>query len=70
MAARRKAGLMTIAHLLDEFECQIPESSPASGRKGAAEDAASLDLYEQGYQHCFLRLRRRAWRFCKRYLWF
>ena len=50
MAARRKAGLMTIAHLLDEFECQIPESSPASGRAGAAEDVASLDLYEQGYQ--------------------
>jgi flagellar biosynthesis/type III secretory pathway protein FliH len=50
MAARREAGLMTIAHLLDEFECQIPEYSPAAGRAGAVEDVASLDLYEQGYK--------------------
>ena len=50
MAARREAGLMTIAHLLDEFECQITECSPASGRAGTVEDAASLDLYEQGYK--------------------
>lgn len=50
MAARREAGLMTIAHLLDEFECQIPECSPAAGRAEAVEDAASLDLYEQGYK--------------------
>lgn len=50
MAARREAGLMTIAHLLDEFECQIPECSPAAGRAGAVEDVASLDLYEQGYK--------------------